>query len=496
MNAQELLSPFFPDAAPPTRVVESITENTARADAGSLFVCIRGARFDGHLLADRAYANGCRLFVAEEALTLPDDAYVLSVPDTRRALAELASAFYDHPSRKMHVIGLTGTKGKTTTAHLLAHILNTCGIPCGYIGTNGIAYRDVKRTTANTTPDAVTFQRTLAEMWENGIRAAVVEVSSQALMQSRVWGTRFETVLFTNLYHDHIGTNEHASFEEYRAWKHTLFTDYGAVNAVWNIDDPACDAMRPGCTATQSITCAAERDADFRILNPTPIRNEGALGIRFSLSTKEEIHSLLLPLSGLPNAYNAALAAAVAVRLFSVPLSRVADALKNASVDGRSEVIALPNGATAIIDYAHNGESLRQALLSLRAFSPRRLLCLFGSVGERTQSRRSELGKEAAALADLSILTSDNPGNEPPERIIDEIAIEFERVGAPYLRFADRKEAIEAALNLLQAGDILLLAGKGHEAYQLIGKEKLPFSEREILNAYVARIQSDALSKT
>ncbi len=464
--------------------ISSITEHTSLANGESVFVCIKGARADGHDLAFRAYENGCRVFVASRPLSLPSDALVLLTDDTRMTLANLACRFYGHPSRKMHLIGITGTKGKTTTAHLLFHILNQNGIPTGYIGTNGVLYQNVQKPLRNTTPDAVTLQKTLCEMLDAGVHTAVIEVSSQALMQKRVDGTHFETALFTNLYTDHIGPMEHPDFEHYKACKHRLFTDFDLQNVIFNDDDPYAAEMVAGSSAPCLLTCSTEKTADFYAADLKETWKNGHLGVTFSLMHKKGAVSVSLPLLGRCNASNALLAASTAIGVFGIPLKNVADALSTASVVGRCECIPLPSGAVAVIDYAHNGESMRQILSALRPYVKGRLICLFGSVGERSQLRRTSIGKAAATLADLCFLTSDNPGREDPDTIIDEIAAAFEGTNTPYWRNPDRKSAILQALEETKNGDVLLLAGKGHEEYQLIGTQKLPFCERVIIEEF------------
>lgn len=486
MNAPELLSPLFKDTKIPNTEILRITENTAFADADSVFVCIQGARVDGHKLASVAYEKGCRLFVAERPLSLPSDATVLLCESSRKALANLACRFYDDPSQRIRVIGITGTKGKTTTAELLVHVLNQNGIPTGYIGTNGIHYGNVHKDIANTTPDAVTLQEALFQMADSGIRATVVEISSQALLQYRADGIKLHATVFTNLSSDHVGPTEHPTAENYYLCKRRLFSDFGAGLAVWNSDDPAFGGMRNASTAKTHITCSlSSPGAEIKATNILPFKNEHSLGSSFLLENGAETVSVKLPLAGACNVMNALEALAAAVYGFDIPLSKAAKSLGSAVVRGRSEYISLPLGSGAVIDYAHNGASLRQLLTSLRDYTAGRILCLFGSVGERSQLRRKELGDAAAALSDFAILTSDNPGREDPDRIIEEIERSFLSVTTPYVKIPDRKEAIEYALGQLKAGDILLIAGKGQEEYQLIGTEKLPFCEREIVESFI-----------
>ena len=482
MKSQLLLGKHFPFDTIPDLEITTLTDHSEKTSENSVFVCIRGARFDGHILAPRAYERGCRIFVAEEVLNLPSDACVLLTKNSRKTLSELACTLWGNPSQKMHVIGITGTKGKTTTASMLSHILNSVGIPTGYIGTNGISYASVERITANTTPDPLSLQQTLHDMHNCGIRAVVMEVSSQGLMQHRVAGVQFETVLFTNLYCDHIGTAEHPTFEHYRDTKHSLFTDFASQTAVWNMDDSATPLMRVGCVSERNLTVSAKNcGADYWAQNIRPLRDADGLFSLFCLKTKYEELECRLRLLGEHNVYNALLALSVAHGVFQVPLALAVASLEKLAIRGRAECIPLPNGSLCVIDYAHNGESLRHLLTSLRNYHPSRLICLFGSVGERTQVRRRELGEVAARLADLSILTSDNPGNEDPMQIIDEIAAAFGENKKAYIKIPDRADAIRYAVSLLQKDDILVLAGKGHEEYQLIGREKIPFSEKNII---------------
>ena len=462
--------------------IARVTERASEADAASIFICIKGALADGHTFASVAYEKGCRVFVCEEALSLPDDALILRVESTRDAIARLACRFYGDPSHKMRLIGITGTKGKTTTACLLSHILNASGTPCGYIGTNGIFYADQKIDCKNTTPDAITLQSTLAKMLQSGVATAVIEVSSQALMQLRADGTRFESVLFTNLTPDHIGPREHPSLEHYKACKKRLFTDFGAKWAIFNADDKYTGEFSALTTAAHSIFCSQlDRNADFYADGVSLMQSETTLGISFELGTDDKKALVSVPLTGRVNVSNALLALAAAHRVFEIPLSDAIRVLTDVTVEGRSELIALPGGASAVIDYAHTGESLSQLLSTLREYKPSRLIVLFGSIGERAQMRRAELGAVAAKLSDLAILTSDNPNFEDPMAIIEEISASFTGTSTPYLAIPDRESAIREAVSLLQQGDLLVLAGKGHETCQLINGEKVAFSERDIL---------------
>ncbi len=483
MKLSELLGGMIPDLGSlPEDEITVLTERSEEARKNTLFVCIRGARSDGHAHAEQAYGNGCRYFVAEHSLRLPSNATVFLVPSTRLAIAQLACRFYRNPSHRMSVIAITGTKGKTTTAQLLAHILNAENIPCGYIGTNGIRFGGTERVTQNTTPDACTLQKTLNEMVEAGMKAAVVEVSSQALYQYRAAGTRLACAVFTNLSADHIGTDEHPDFAHYASCKHRLFTDLAPNTVVYNADDRHAEQILSGTPAQRQISCSAKTsESDWTVSEIRPLLTERHLGLSFCLSHAGKTASTEIAFVGNVNAENAVLAVAVAEACFGISVDASARALKSAVVAGRSEIVPLPNGAYAIIDYAHNGSSLTQLLQTLRTYAPKHLLCVFGAVGGRSQIRRKELARAAAAFCDLSVLTSDNPNFEDPEAILDEIAEEYRTLQKPFLRVCDRADAIRQAVRLTQKGDLLVLAGKGHEDYQLVNGKKIPFSERAIL---------------
>ncbi len=469
------------EAVLPAVDISLVTENSKQAHKNAVFVCICGANFNGHVFSKHAYANGCRVFVAEQPLSLPPDAAVIYTQSTKRMLAKLANRFYGEPSRQMHLVGITGTKGKTTTAHMLVHILNENRVPCGYIGTTGVRYGNVEYPLTNTTPDAVTLQKALREMLDAGIRTAVVEVSSQALLCHRADGTRFQTVMFTNLSADHIGKNEHRDLADYKACKHRLFTDFGADCMIYNADDPVADEMQTDASAKKKIATSSTACADYTAKSIKTLRAAGHLGIACTVEHAGSKTDLTLSMIGKMNVENALLAIAAASECFSIPPRLAAKSLSDMRVVGRSEVYPISCDAVAVIDYAHNRESLRRLLETLREYRPNRLIALFGSVGERSKHRRAELGAVAGELCDLCILTSDNPGCEDPNAIIAEIAAAVAPAKTPYITIPNRAEAIREAVHLVDAGDILVLAGKGHENYQKLGSELIPFSDRETL---------------
>lgn len=473
---------LIPEDLDLTREITTLCHDSRKAHENSLFVCIKGALDDGHLYARSAYDRGCRLFVAEHSLpSLPTDATVLLSTDSRKALASLSARFFGNPADELTIIGITGTKGKTSTALMIYGILNACGLKCGYIGSNGIDYGSFHGETPNTTPESYTLHMFMREMVSVGVRYLVMEVSSQALFLNRVHGIPFDICLFTNLSEDHIGGAEHPDFDHYKNCKQSLFRDYGAMTVIYNADDafgPEMISQAPD--GARIISFAVERSADYRATEATLFRRPDTLGVSFSYTCEEKNYQSTLNSPGKFSVYNAIAAVAVC-RECGLSNDTIAEKLQDIHIKGRFEMVPALPYATFLIDYAHNRLSLTSALETLRLYEPSRLICLFGSVGGRTKGRRVELGSVAAELADFSILTSDNPDSEDPEIIINDIASQFRLANRPFISIPDRAEAIRYAVSIAREGDIFLLAGKGHEDYQLIFGEKRPFSEREIL---------------
>lgn len=462
--------------------IESLCRDSRKVTSGAMFVCISGAVVDGHDYVQSVYDAGCRVFVTEHKVELPDDCFVIITGDTRVALANLSAAFFGYPAKEMTVIGITGTKGKTTCSLLIYNILNESGIPAGYIGSNGVHYKDNILETKNTTPESYDLHEIMREMLDSGVKTLVMEVSSQALKLSRVHGIKFQTCVFTNLSPDHIGEHEHSDFEDYKMCKHSLFTDYGAEYIVYNSDDEYAEEMVSG-NRCEKKSFAVKTDADFRASQIEYFRDEGNIGVSFWCENEGKNFPVALSFPGEFSVYNALTAIAVCSKL-GLSTEKIVKTMRHVRVKGRFETHELPNGATVVIDYAHNGVSMKAALTALRNYDPTRLICLFGSVGGRTRMRRAELGLVASRDADFCILTSDNPDNESPNAIISEIASYFTAGTCPYRAIPDRRKAIEYALSHSKPGDIILLAGKGHETYQVINGVREYFSESEIVEEY------------
>lgn len=477
---QEMSNPF----ALPEFDIKEIVTDSRKAGADSLFCCLRGSVFDGHMFAFGAYDNGCRHFLCDRDIVLPEDACIIRTPDSRATLAKVSLRFYGDPSKKLKVIGITGTKGKTTTALMIKHLMCECGINCGYIGSNGISYNNSSYKTSNTTPESLILQKTLADMAEAGVEAVALEVSSQALHTYRVSGVTFDTVVYTNLARDHIGPYEHPTYEHYIESKASLFKpDYRAKRCIYNADDSMADRVT-GAFTGKKIGYSVRKEADVCAEHISYLKTGEGIGAMFDIRMGEKVFSAAISVPGEFNVQNALCAFTVCSQYIE-DCERVANAMPTMQAEGRCEIIRTPEGVSFVIDYAHNGFSLACALSELRKFCEGKLICLFGSVGDRTKERRRELGEAAGEYADFCIVTSDNPGNEDPLLIINEISAYVNAKNCSLIKFVDRREAVEYAYNNSEKGDIVLLAGKGHETYQLIEGVKHPFSERKILESLI-----------
>lgn len=468
--------------------IKDIVYDSRRADEGVLFVCLSGLNVDGHDFAKSAYENGARVFLCEREVDLPDDAQIIIVENTRISLGEISAEFFNHPADSLKLIGITGTKGKTTCAHLVQKILNSAGIPAGIIGTVGAEFDGIKMPTQNTTPESYELQKIMRIMLDQGCEAIAIEISSLGIKQHRVDCINFAAGIFTNLSPDHIGPLEHDSFEEYAYWKSVLFEK--CETAVMNFDDEAYSIMSKNCKC-KIISYGLNANFDISAQNVLPVREHNQMGIAFDCNAFGEKLKINSPLPGAFNVYNI-LAALGAVKAIGGSIKNAAKAVETAKVRGRAEIVDIDADFDVIIDYAHNGLSLKSIIETLYAYKNGRIICLFGSVGGRTKERRREMGIIAGSMCDLCIITSDNPDFEDPSNIIDDIAAAVEEVNGKYIKEPDRKKAIEKALNMAKKGDILLLAGKGHEEYQLINGIRESFSELRCINDYMRRCSKDA----
>ena len=462
--------------------ISDIVYDSRKAAEGNMFVCLPGARFDGHEYAANAYKNGCRCFMVEHQLDLPHNAVQIIVENTRASLAVASANFFRHPGKDLKIIGITGTKGKTSTAHLVKALIEASGITCGIVGTVGASYANVQLKTVNTTPESYELQKIFRTMVDGGCKACVIEVSSIGLMAHRVDCIDFEIGVFTNLSPDHIGPTEHPTFEDYVYWKSVLFER--CRYAVVNNDDPAFEEMIKNCTApikTYGLEKADVLGEDVKLL-----KNSKFIGISFNCVENNNKYYVEVSLPGYFNAHNT-LAAIAVCSVMGIDTKRYISCLKEIRVKGRAECVYVCDDYDVIIDYAHNGISMKSMLDTLKCYPHNRIIALYGAVGGRTQHRRKELGLITGKECDLSVLTSDDPDFEDPKDIIREIGKYVEMAGGKYVGIPDRGEAVEYALGQMKKGDILLLAGKGHEQYMKIKGELVPFSESEHIENFKKR---------
>lgn len=463
------------------RDVTALVYDSRKVSKGCLFLCIEGANFDGHNFAKEVVEQGAKVLVVSRPLETTEgvcdrDVTVILVENTRYAMAFLSAAYFGHPAEKLKIIGITGTKGKTTTTYLVKSILENAGYKVGLVGTIEIIIGEKHIHAENTTPESYLLQQYFAQMVEAGLDTVVMEVSSQALMLHRTQGFVFDYGIFTNLEPDHIGPNEHASFEEYMACKGLLFQQ--CRTGIVNGDDGHCGQVVEGHTCELESFGMGEhcmlRAEDLKL-----VHKPGELGVAFHVAGLMDF-DVEVPTPGRFSVYNA-LAAIAICRHFHVKEENIRTALLGAHVKGRIEMVKVSERFTLLIDYAHNAMALESLLTTLREYRPNRLVCLFGCGGNRSRQRRFEMGEVSGRLADLTIITSDNPRFEEPQAIMDDIRTGMDKTDGEYVEICDRKEAIAYAIAHGEPGDIIVLAGKGHEDYQEIKGVKYPMDERDLI---------------
>lgn len=456
--------------------ISELVYDSRKAAKDDLFVCIKGTVVDGHEFIEEVAAKGVSAVVVQEEVKAPEGVTVIKVADTRYALAMLSAAFFDYPAETLKVIGITGTKGKTTTTYMVKSILEAAGYKVGLIGTIEAIIGEETIPASNTTPESYIIQKYFRKMLDAGCDCCVMEVSSQGLMMHRVAGFQFELGIFTNIEPDHIGPNEHASFEEYMECKGMLFRQ--CKTGIVNADDKHVQGVLKGHTC-EVETFGFSQQADLRATNVELVKRPGYLGVAYTVKGLVNC-DVEIDVPGKFSVYNSLTAIAIC-RHFQVTQENMKKALKEAKTKGRIEMIKVSDEFTLMIDYAHNAMSLESLLTTLKEYQPKRLVCLFGCGGNRSKLRRYEMGEVSGKLADLTIITSDNPRFEEPQAIIDDIKQGMAKTDGKYVEIADRKEAIRYAIEHGQPGDVIVLAGKGHEDYQEIKGKKYPMDERVLI---------------
>ena len=481
MKLAQLLAPLGITEGFKDVEISDIVYDSRKAKAGCAFVCLRGSAVDGHKFAANAAAAGAAAIIAQEPVEA-SGAQVVLVEDTRRALALMSAAFFGNPAEgDISVIGVTGTKGKTTTAYMIRSILEAAGHKTGVIGTIGVLMGEELIQTDNTTPMSYDIQMYLRRMADAGCEYCVMEASSIGLKDLRVYGFPFTVGVFTNFSEDHIGGEEHKDMEEYLACKSMLFTR--CETGVVNHDDPAWEGVTRGHTCRLQ-TFGFSPEAELRAENEHLVTRPGFLGVGFSMKGRRNLEAEV-DIPGHFNVYNA-LAAAAVCTLFDVPDEAIRRGLARVKVKGRVEPVPVPGNYTLLIDYAHNAVSMESILTTLREYHPHRLICLFGAGGNRPRARRYEMGEASGRLADLSVVTEDNSRFEDVMDIIADIRTGLDKTDGEYIVIPNRTDAIRWCVENAQEGDIVVLAGKGHEDYQEIRGERHHYDEREVIAAILA----------
>jgi UDP-N-acetylmuramoyl-L-alanyl-D-glutamate--2,6-diaminopimelate ligase len=478
MRLQELLThlhPLIPYSGENPEIT-SIENDNRKVQHGSLFICIKGYTVDGHDFAEKAVKSGAVAVLAEHPLPL--DVPVIVVKDTNRAMAVIADAYYDQPTKKLQLIGITGTNGKTTTSHLIEKILTDQGKKLGLIGTMYTKIGETTLETKNTTPESLTLQKIFKQMVEVNVETAVMEVSSHALDLGRVHGCDYNIAVFTNLTQDHL--DYHHTMEEYKRSKGLLFSQLGNTFdvehpkfAVLNVDDQATETFMKS-TAAHVVTYGIDKDADFQAENiqMTPT------GTTFELKMEDIRYPVHIQLIGKFSVYNV-LASIATAYVSGVPIHDIVRSIESVKgVAGRVELVDAGQDFSVIVDYAHTPDSLENVLKTIRQFAKKKIFVLIGCGGDRDRTKRPLMAKIACKYATDPIFTSDNPRSEDPLAILKDM--EAGVTGIEHLVIPDRKEAIIHAIKSAATGDVILIAGKGHETYQIIGSQVFDFDDRMV----------------
>jgi UDP-N-acetylmuramyl-tripeptide synthetase len=496
------LAPSVGGASDGDPIIRGVTYDSRSVAPGDLFVALRGRDHDGHEYLSQALELGAAALLVEAApkALAPRECAVVTVPDTRRALAPIARRFYGNPAQELRLIGVTGTNGKTSTTFLIESILKAAGIEVGIIGTVEIRYRDHRERTVNTTPESLDLQRTLRAMCTSGVAAAALEVSSHGLSLGRVEGCRFEVGAVTNLTPEHL--DFHQTMDSYLEAKTRLFRDFLApdASAVVNVDDPRAAAFlaaaREAGARRVRVSRRAESGAEIQV-ERAEVRLDGTSAALRLPSGPLQVE---LPLVGDFNVDNMAMAVGVAVALGIEPDAIARGVARCPQVPGRTERVGadIENAPTVLVDYAHTPDAVEKLLRTIRPLTVGRLITVFGCGGDRDRSKRPLMAKAVAEWSDRAIATSDNPRTEDPRAILSEIeaglgglhrveASQLDPTQSSYAVVVNRREAIRLALEVARPEDTVILAGKGHEDYQIIGHEKLPFDDRVEARRALAR---------
>ncbi len=457
--------------------VERVTDNNKDNLENALYVCIDGNRVDGHSLAKNAIESGAVAVLTSIDLGIENQ---VIVKNTRQAYAKISANFYGNPAEKLKLIGVTGTNGKTSTTFFVKGILENLKKKCGIIGTIKNNTGDIEQSAVLTTPEPMKLHKLFRQMLDNGCEYCVMEVSSQGLHQERVYGLRFNGAVLTNITAEHL--DYHGNMQNYTNAKLKLFqmSEFACIN----IDDHIVKSITDKISCPISTVSAIYNEADYTAKNIDCTEN----GVKYEFVGMDCIGRIEIKIPGRFTVYNSLCAVAVLIKMgFSI--DDISIACKNLDyIKGRAEIVKIPRNFTVMIDYAHTPDGLESVLRSVREFTKGRVITVFGCGGDRDKTKRAEMGRIAGDLSDLAVVTSDNPRTENPILIINDILYGMEKSKSRIAVIENRRQAIEFALSKARKGDLVLLAGKGHEMYQIIGNEKKPFDERKIVKDYFNKI--------
>ncbi len=463
--------------------IQDIAYDSRNATAGMAFVCLKGALTDGHRYAVNAYLKGVRVFVCENevpSLRSYEDCTIILVPDTRYALAIMSANFFDFPASRIKLIGITGTKGKTSISFMLKAIFEAAGKKVGLIGSTGCLYDDVKIKLPNTTPESYELHKMFRDMANAGCEYVVLEATSQGFFMHRTAGVTFDVALFTNLSPDHISTIEHPSFEHYLQSKKMIFTQTPLCFV--NRDTEYFDEIMENVPCKTVFYGFGEENA-YHASHVQCHIVDHKMAVTFACITPHWQEKMRVNIPGEFSASNA-LAAICVADYFHIAPSHMQQGLREAVVKGRMELVEVPAPYMVMIDFAHNKLSVTHLMETAKKYSPKRIVCVFGLEGNRAKIRRFDSGELIGKYADLNIITSASPRTDDPDAIIADIVTGVERSGGQYITIRDRKEAIIYALDHAEEGDLILLVGKGNVPYEEVNGVNIPFNERDIVNQY------------
>lgn len=459
--------------------IGSIAYDSRKVKKGSLFVCIDGFVADGHDYIAQAIAAGAAAVMVQKDCCFTGPVCI-RVPDSRIGLAQISCNYFGNPSKKLHLIGITGTKGKTTATFMVRSILTAAGKKSGLIGTITNLIGDETVHASRTTPESYDLQSLFHECVQSGIDNCIMEVSSQGLSLHRVYGCEYEIGVFTNLYNDHIGSGEHANLEEYWRAKAMLFGM--SKNAIINIDSDYSEQMIERVRANSNAvlyTLGLSKEAMIRASDLETIVSKERIGTRFRIESPWYNELVFVGMPGEFNVYNALCAIACA-GILGIPFKAVEEGLCDITVKGRVQSVKTDRDFQVIVDYAHNAASLESLLRTLKKYVTGQLVCVFGCGGDRAKSRRYEMGEVSGTYADFTVITSDNPRKETPEAILSDIETGVRKTSGNYIKILDRTSAIEYAITQANPGDMVIIAGKGHENYQIFADRTIHYDDVEV----------------